>query len=67
MNNALRPHNEAFIASVAVGYEQAERGELISWTPEARAESLGNVKRKAREGHQPNADITPPDPQIFMA
>jgi antitoxin ParD1/3/4 len=50
---------EAFRAAVAVGYEQAERGELIPWTPELRAEIQRNVERKAREGHQPNPDVIP--------
>ncbi len=50
---------EAFRAAVAIGYEQAERGELLPWTPELRAEIDRNVEQKAREGRKPNADVVP--------
>lgn len=50
---------ESFRAAVAVGYEQAERGELLAWTPELRAEIMQSVEQKARDGHRPNPDVLP--------
>jgi antitoxin ParD1/3/4 len=54
-----RERKEAFRAAVMVGYEQAERGELIPWTPELREEILRSVEKKAREGRKPKADVLP--------
>ena len=50
---------EAFRAAVMVGYEQAERGELIPWTPELREEIRRSVEKKAKEGGKLRADVLP--------
>ena len=50
---------EALRAAVMIGYEQAERGELLPWTPELRATIDRNVAEKAQSGRKPKADVLP--------
>jgi antitoxin ParD1/3/4 len=46
-------------AAIAVGYAQAERGEVRALTPELIAEMDRNVARNFAAGQQPKADVRP--------
>jgi putative addiction module CopG family antidote len=50
---------DAHIAKLQVGIDQADRGELIDWTPELRGEIRRSARRRARAGDKPNPDVCP--------
>lgn len=54
-----RVRHEALRAAVAIGYAQAERGEVRPLTPELLAEIDRNVDRKFAASRVPKADVLP--------
>jgi len=54
-----RARFEALRAAIAVGYAQAERGEVRPLAPELLAEMDRNVARKFAAGQRPKADVLP--------
>lgn len=54
-----RVRHEALRAAIAVGYAQAERGDVRSLTPELIAEMDRNVARKFAAGQRPKSDVLP--------
>jgi antitoxin ParD1/3/4 len=50
---------EALLAKLQVGIDQANRGELIEWTPELREEIKQSARRRAKLGEKPNPDVCP--------
>lgn len=52
-------HEEAFRAAVMIGYEEAERGEGILWTPELRADLMREARHMAAAGQKPDPDVCP--------
>lgn len=54
-----RDRFEHLRAKVAAGFAQAERGELIDYTPELREELIRSAIRRAQAGEKPNPDVCP--------
>jgi len=54
-----RVRHEALRSAIAVGYAQAERGELRPLTPNLLAEMDRNVARKFAAGQRPKTDVLP--------
>jgi antitoxin ParD1/3/4 len=50
---------EAFRAAVMIGYDEAERGEGVPWTPELRAELMREARQMAAAGQKPDPDVCP--------
>lgn len=50
---------EALRAAVTAGYEEAERGELVPWTPELMGEIMRQAAENARNGHKVNPLVMP--------
>jgi hypothetical protein len=46
-------------ALIAVGVEQAERGEVVEYNEEFRKEALASTIRRAAAGEEPNPDVCP--------
>ena len=54
-----RERLEQLRIKVAAGFAQAERGELIDYTPELREELIQSALRRAQAGEKPNPDVCP--------
>ncbi len=50
---------EALLAKLQIGIDQADRGELVEWTPALREEMRQSARRRAANGEQPNPDVCP--------
>jgi len=46
-------------AKLQIGIDQANRGELIEWTPELRQQIRESARRRAASGEQPHPDVCP--------
>jgi antitoxin ParD1/3/4 len=46
-------------AKLQVGLDQLERGEVVPFTPEWRADRLEVARRRAEAGDKPNPDVCP--------
>lgn len=46
-------------AMIQIGIDQADRGELIEFTPERSAELCESAKRRFAAGELPSADVCP--------
>ena len=44
---------------VAIGFEQADRGQLVDYTPELREELIRSALRRAERGESPDPDVVP--------
>ena len=52
-------HLEALRAKLAVGLEEADRGEMDEWTPELRERLRREALEMYRRGEQPDPDVCP--------
>ena len=46
-------------AKIQIGIDQADRGELVEWTPELREQIRQSARRRAQLGERPNPDVCP--------
>lgn len=46
-------------AKLQIGIDQADRGELIEWTPELREQIKQSARRRAALGERPHPDVCP--------
>lgn len=46
-------------AKLQIGIDEADRGELIPWTPELRDQIVQSALRRAALGEEPDPDVCP--------
>ena len=50
---------DALLTKLQVGIDEADRGELIPWTPELRDQIIQSALRRAAAGENPDPDVCP--------
>ena len=58
---ALEEHErlEQLRAKIMAGFQEAERGELVDYTPELREEMIRSALRRVKQGEKPHPDVCP--------
>ena len=51
--------NDLLIAKLQIGIDQADRGELIEWTPAHRQQLHDLARQRVARGEKPNPDVCP--------
>lgn len=54
-----RQEQERLRDLLAAGVDEMERGEVLEYTPELRAEIRASARRRLRAGEQPSSDVCP--------
>ncbi|HEY7030799.1 MAG TPA: type II toxin-antitoxin system ParD family antitoxin [Thermomicrobiales bacterium] len=54
-----RERMEQLRAKLQVGIDQADRGELVDWTPELREQIRQSARRRVKLGEKPDPDVCP--------
>jgi putative addiction module CopG family antidote len=50
---------DELLAQLQIGIDQADRGELVEWTPELRDKLVQSALRRAKLGEKPSPDVCP--------